>query len=52
MEDLRDIIKFVKEYYSKSPAERRLAQQGDKVEVSLFKAMKPDPKPDLTTTLV
>ena len=51
MENLRDIIKFIKEYYSKNPAERKARQEQEAGNVSPFKTIKEDPKPDLTTTL-
>ena len=52
MENLGEVIKFVKDYYSKSPSERLQIQQAGKLETSPFKAMK-NPQPiDLNTTLV
>ena len=52
MENLGEVIKFVKDYYSKSPSERLQTQQAAKLEASPFKAMK-NPQPiDLNTTLV
>ena len=52
MENLGDVIKFVKDYYSKSPSERLQTQPAGKLEASPFKAMK-NPQPiDLNTTLV
>ena len=51
MENLRDIIKFIKEYYSKNPAERKARQEQEAGNVSPFKTIKEGPKPDLTTTL-
>ena len=51
MENLRDIIKFIKEYYSKNPAERKARQEQEVGNASPFKTIKEDPKSDLTTTL-
>ena len=44
METLGDVIKFVKDYYSKSPSERMQSQQAAKTEASPFKSMK-SPQP-------
>ena len=44
METLGDVIKFVKDYYSKSPSERMQSQQATKTEASPFKSMK-SPQP-------
>ena len=52
MGDLRDIIKFIKEYYSKNPAERKARQEQQEAGgVTPFKSLTEAPKPDLTTTL-
>ena len=51
MNNLRDMIKFMKEYYSKNPAEQKARQEQEAGGVSPFKAIKEDPKPDLTATL-
>ena len=52
METLGDVIKFVKDYYSKSPSERIQSQQAAKTEASPFKAMKSPQTIDLNSTLV
>ena len=52
METLGDVIKFVKDYYSKSPSERMQSQQAAKTEASPFKAIKSPQPIDLNSTLV
>ena len=52
METLGDVIKFVKDYYSKSPSERLQSEQAAKPEASPFKAMKSPQPIDLNSTLV
>ena len=51
MESLQDIIKFIKEYYCKNPAEQKARQEQEAGNISPFKTLKEDPKPDLTNTL-
>ena len=51
MDDLSEIIRFCKDYYVKSPAERLKAQEAGKLEVSPFKRMQEENPPDINTTL-
>ena len=51
MDDLSKIIRFCKNYYAKSPAERLKAQEAGKLEASLFKNMQEESPRDINTTL-
>ena len=51
MDDLSEIIRFCKDYYAKSPAERLKAQEAGKLKVSPFKRMQEENPPDINTTL-
>ena len=51
MFNLSEIIRFCKNYYAKSPAERLKAQEAGKLEASPFRKMKEETPPDINDTL-
>ena len=52
MEELSEIIRFCKNYYAKSPAERQKIQEAGKLEANPFKKMQEENPPNINDTLI